>query len=61
MNKIFFIENTALERWVARQRSDKKADRLNEYRVQKLEGIGFPWAPYADAWTVRYEEYKVNL
>ena len=50
-------ENKRLGKWVIRQRTEK----LSEYRIKRLDDIGFEWNPYEKKWEKMFEllkEYK---
>lgn len=36
--------------WATRQRKAYKQGKLSEYRIEKLESIGFSWLPFDDNW-----------
>ena len=46
----YYPENQQLSTWVGFQRSQYKLNKLNKYRIEKLEAIGFKWDPRNTAW-----------
>ena len=55
-----------MRNWISLQRHNRKRlqqgketqGRLSKQQIEKLESIGFPWAPCDDNWNQRYEELK---
>ncbi|GFH61991.1 hypothetical protein CTEN210_18467 [Chaetoceros tenuissimus] len=52
--------NKTLGAWVRRQRCDYNLSKslMTEERIEKLESIGFSWAPAEDTWNERFEKLK---
>lgn len=44
--------------WCQIQRKEKKKGILKEYRIKKLEEVGFIWDLLENEWNRRYEQYK---
>jgi len=56
-----YAPNKSLGIWVLEERQvyKKKEPRLDSYRIQKLNGIGFVWNAREHSWMKMYEELKL--
>ncbi len=56
--------DAALYKWIACQRSYRKAGTLMEYRRKRMEEVGFPWEPVDYRWEQKYVQlcdYKTRF
>lgn len=49
-------DNLKLGRWVLRQRSFRRANKLSEDRIRRLVELGFVWDPYDTYWDEMYSD-----
>lgn len=57
------LDERQLGAWCAVQRKDKDAGKLPEEKINRLEGVKFPWEPLLDKWNFmfsRLEKFRKN-
>ena len=57
----YVLNGRTLGIWVSTQRSNYQNGKLSEYRIKRLEDIGFVWDPYESTWEEMFgalNEYK---
>jgi hypothetical protein len=54
-------QGIALWRWCSVQRREYDKGEMGQDRIQKLEDIGFIWAPLEDAWNKNYQLLRIFM